>query len=100
MRTLITRNTKIDIRGNRQDRIAVTGRDELRAVTLAQPSVRGQFIQAMAGYMTALKRALKPASAGAVRERVSAISLLTQLVAGPSRCWHTHVVPHRRVTVV
>ena len=100
MRTLITRNTKIDIRGNRQDRIAVTGRDELRAVTLAQPSTRGQFFQAMAGYMTALERALKPAAAGAVRERLPAMSSLAQLVAGPSRCWHTHVVPHRCVTVV
>ena len=99
MRTLINHGTKIAIRGNRQDRIAVTGRDELRSVTLAQPSTRGQFLQAMVGYMTALKRALKPAAAGAVRERLSAISSLAQLVAGPSRCWHTHVVPHLGVTV-
>ena len=100
MRTLINNSTKIDIRGYRQDRIAVNGRDELRSVMLAQPSARGQFLQAMAGYMTALKRALKPVAAGAVRERRSAMSSLAQLVAGPSRCWHTHVVSHRCVTVV
>lgn len=98
MRTLITRNTKIDIRGYRQDRIAVTGRDELRSVTLAQPSARGQFLQAMVGCLTALTRTLKPAAAGAVRERLSAISLPAMLVAGPSRCWHVNV-RHLGVTV-
>jgi len=94
MRTLINRNTQINVLANRQDRIVVAMMDVLRAVVLAQPLFSGLF-QAPAGYQSAIKRSLKSAAAGTTR---AAETMLDELVSGMhrlSRCWHTQrVMPH------
>ena len=101
MRTIINRNTRIDILGNRQDRIVVAAGDVLRNVTLAQPVFSGQLFQAMAGYPAARKRSVKPAAAAAARAVETATCSLVSSTRGPSRCWHTHVVmPDLRVARV
>jgi hypothetical protein len=100
MRTIINRNTQIDILANRQDCVVVAAGDVLRTVMLAQP-ISGQFFQACAGYAKALKRASKPAAAGAARAMETTLTSIVSIMHGLSRSWHTHrVMPHLAVVRV
>jgi len=101
MRTNLNRNTLINVLANRQDRIVVAAADMVRcvSVTVAQP-LSGQLLQVLAGYLSAFKRAAKPAAAGAADAVESLISQLS-ITRGLSRCWHTpSVMPHHAVVRV
>jgi hypothetical protein len=99
MRTIINRNTQIDILANRQDRIVVAANDGVRTVTHAQP-ISGRFLQVLAGFTYALKRTGKPAAAAA-RAAETTSYLVVSSMRGLSRCWHTpSVMPHLAVARV
>ena len=99
MRTIINRNTQIDILAIRQDRIVVAANDGVRTVTHAQP-ISGHFLQVLAGFTLALKRAGKPATAAARAVETTAY-LVVSSMRGLSRCWHTPgVMPHQSVVGV
>jgi hypothetical protein len=100
MRTIINRNTQIDVLANRQDSVVVAADDVLRTVMLAQP-ISGQFFQACASYAKALKRAGKPAIAGAARAAETTLAIVVSGMRGLSRSWHTQrVMPHLAVVRV
>ena len=98
MRTIINRNTQIDILANRQGRIAVVAGDVLRNVDHAQP-IFGRLLQAMAGMYAMLKRASKPAAAGAASAREAAMSSPASMTCWLPGCWRTRVTQHLAVRV-